>query len=120
MASQPEKADKEPIRHLYQRYHDLKKAIEAKEAAGGDGGPGDVSSVGSIASAGASVGDIVSPSTLKGLKREKRRLQVRLRDYEDKFMAEHGRKVKYHRDIAPVAAEYRRYKEIKNTLKIAR
>ena len=71
-------------------------------------------------SAASAASDFVSPTTMKGLKKEKRRLQVRLREYEDRFMEEHGRKVKYHRDIAPVAAEYRRYKEIKNTLKVVR
>ena len=74
----------------------------------------------SAASGGPAPADLASPSTLKGLRKEKRRLQIRLREYEDKFMMDNGRKVKYHRDIAPVAAEYRRYKEIKNTLKIVR
>lgn len=110
--AQPTKADKEPIRNLYQRYHDLKKAIEGWSSRSEGGGDEDPAAASMLA-------DSVSPSTLRGLKREKRRLQVRLRDYEDRFMSEHGRKVKYHRDIAPVAAEYRRYKEIKNTLKIS-
>ncbi len=128
LSVQPEKSDKEPIRHLYQRYHDLKKAIETtagQSAANTSGADSDVGSTVSAASAAShstagSAADLVSPSTLKSLRKEKRRLQIRLREYEDKFMMDNGRKVKYHRDIAPVAAEYRRYKEIKNTLKIVR
>jgi hypothetical protein len=126
LALQPEKSDKEPIRHLYQRYHDLKKAIEtmpAKPSVDSSGAESDVGSAVTSASGvsyASSAADLASPSTMKGLRKEKRRLQVRLREYEDKFMMDNGRKVKYHRDIAPVAAEYRRYKEIKNTLKIVR
>ena len=124
-SAQPEKSDKEPIRHLYQRYHDLKKAIETNAAGNTSGAESDTGSTVSAvtaasAASGGSGADLVSPSTLKGLRKEKRRLQIRLREYEDKFMMDNGRKVKYHRDIAPVAAEYRRYKEIKNTLKIVR
>lgn len=122
---QPEKSDKEPIRHLYQRYHDLKKAIETGPGANISGADSDAGSTvsavtGASHASSASAADLVSPSTMKGLRKEKRRLQIRLREYEDKFMMDNGRKVKYHRDIAPVAAEYRRYKEIKNTLKIVR
>lgn len=141
---QPEKVDKEPIRHLYQKYHDYKKAITAKQAqepgkspvarvahedknkdeksmlshnSSMEQGQTD-SSVGSVQNDRktearhdkSQMRNTPSPGTVNDLKREKRELQVKLRDYEEKFMAQHGRKVRYHRDIVPVAAEYKRYK----------
>jgi hypothetical protein len=36
--------------------------------------------------------------------------QLQLRKYEDDFQQMHGRKVKYQRDIQPVADDYQRYK----------
>ena len=143
---QPEKVDKEPIRHLYQRYHDYKKAISAKQAQEGPGkaspgrskGEKDKNQGGIQNPAESSVlsgnkenesryhtednntsesyesssttNNAASPGTINDLKKEKRELQIKLREYEDNFMAQHGRKVRYHRDIIPVAAEYKRYK----------
>ena len=150
----PDKGDKEPIRHLYQRYHEVKKCIDRGPAASSvpsssavsasasaprsgtadsgarDGAESVISAIGSVPGSPArstrsedyevARASNVSPSTIANLRREKRQLQIVLRDYEDKFLRENGRRVKYHRDIAPVANEYRRYKAIKNTLKINR
>ena len=55
-------------------------------------------------------------ASIKALQRQKRALQLQLRSYEDTFFKEHGRKVKYQRDIMPVAEDYQRYKEIKGAL----
>jgi hypothetical protein len=49
-------------------------------------------------------------ASLKALQREKRALQLQLRKYEDEFFAANGRKVKYQKDIFPVADDYQRYK----------
>ncbi len=49
-------------------------------------------------------------ASLKALQREKRTLQLQLRKYEDDFQQLHGRKVKYQKDIYPVADDYQRYK----------
>jgi hypothetical protein len=38
------------------------------------------------------------------------RSQLQLRKYEDDFQQLHGRKVKYQKDIYPVADDYQRYK----------
>lgn len=50
---------------------------------------------------------------------EKRALQLRLRAFEAKFRAEHGRAVRFHRDIAPVSEQYARYKRVKELLRAA-
>ena len=42
-----------------------------------------------------------------------------LRRFEQAFEAKHGRRVKYHKDIAPVEYEYRRYKELKSFVLLA-
>ncbi len=50
------------------------------------------------------------------LKKEKRTLQGKLQNYQQEFVARHGRKVKYRADRAPVEAEYERYKLVKQRL----
>ena len=52
-------------------------------------------------------------SAYRALRREKRMLQLKLKTYEDEFQRLTGRKVRYHKDIRPVEAEYQRYKEVK-------
>jgi hypothetical protein len=44
------------------------------------------------------------------MKREKRKLQLQLHQYQNEFVAQHGRKVQYLEDRLPVQKEYERYK----------
>lgn len=98
---------------------------EAKAAAAGDGG-GDMamgdggSAADSEASAAARAALRAQASTSSGLaelRAEKKKLQHFLRDFERGFEKREGRKVRYLKDIAPVAGEYRRYKDLKAVLK---
>ena len=50
------------------------------------------------------------------LRQEKGQLHQTLRSYERNFFQTHGRQVSSFEDIRPVAAQYRRYKEIKRTI----
>jgi hypothetical protein len=50
------------------------------------------------------------------LQEEKRQLLHTLKTYERDFVKQQGRPVTKHEDIAPVASEYKRYKEIKGIL----
>lgn len=98
----PSNEDKEPIRHLYRRYAELKDAIAELEAEA------------SLAKSGpAGGGPSPSQDAYRALRREKRMLQLKLKTYEDEFQRLTGRKVRYHKDIRPVEAEYQRYKEVK-------
>lgn len=97
--SLPTKADKEPLRPLYQQYRDLNQAIEH---------------MGSTTPSGTS--KAVVDEQQKALKKEKRQLQLFLHKYQEEFIARNGRKVQYLEDRLPVQREYDRYKELKQIL----
>uniref|UniRef100_A0A7S1C6C0 FAM13A-like domain-containing protein n=1 Tax=Bicosoecida sp. CB-2014 TaxID=1486930 RepID=A0A7S1C6C0_9STRA len=103
---QPTNEEKEPVRHLYRRYHQVKAALSEVES----------ESAWVEESAAKGVGRDESVSAYRALRREKRALQLKLKTYEDEFQRVKGRKVRYHRDIVPVEAEYQRYKEIKGRI----
>jgi hypothetical protein len=54
--------------------------------------------------------------SLTELNAERRLLHATLKQYERAFQAQHGRQVTRQEDIAPVANEYRRYKDVKALL----
>jgi len=58
-----------------------------------------------------------SSAVVRSLRAEKRRLQALLRTFEADFEAREKRRVKFVRDIAPVLAEYSRYKDVKALLR---
>lgn len=102
----PTNEEKEPVRHLYRRYHQVKSALSELES--------ESAWVEESAAKGKARDESVSE--YRALRREKRTLQLKLKTYEDEFQRVKGRKVRYHRDIVPVEAEYQRYKEIKTLL----
>ena len=92
----------EAIRPVYALYHQIKKQL------------GELSD----ANAGA---ELVSPEQIaerriQELSSEASELRARLQKYEDAFFAAKGRKMKCKKEIAPVAEEYKRFKEIKDML----
>merc|ERR1711939_741024 len=50
------------------------------------------------------------------LEAEAKDLQVKLKKYEEAFVAAHGRKMKSKAEIAPVASEYARFTKVKQML----
>jgi len=140
----PVKAEKEPIRHLYERYNALKALIGGMEQDGRrlsspttSPGPSSNSPIATHRSAVSPVGSDSDESTgrktnvsgrrnqtgsatpgqdLATLKAEKGRLHQMLRSFERDFFREHQRQVQSFADIRPVAAQYRRYKEIKRAI----
>ena len=162
----PSRSDKEVMRPLYQKYHDVKSHLDdlrAKiETSHGplpeefnEGGPGgfapipsnDRQSNSSASNSDAKFSDerdssffdrdisdsksssIIAdgstrisgigrgnPLDLESLQTEKRDLHAYLKAYERDFTRTHGRPVMRHEDIAPVNAEYDRYKELKQML----
>lgn len=139
----PVKAEKEPIRHLYEKYNALKNQITMMEQEGKgaaspkatpQGSPAmiaqrTVSPVGSDSEesgprrshprgnrAISSTTGQTTSQDLSVLKAEKGRLHQMLRSYEKDFYREHQRQVSSFADIRPVASQYRRYKEIKKAI----
>jgi len=66
--------------------------------------------------AGASDSGVDANISTAQLHEEKRALHAQLKAYEKDFQAQHNRQVTRQDDIAPVAEEYRRYKEVKQLL----
>jgi hypothetical protein len=66
--------------------------------------------------AGAGAGAVSASSAAVRLRAEKKRLQTQLRAFEAAFEAREKRRVKFVKDIAPVLADYTRYKEVKSAL----
>ena len=142
----PKKVEKEPIRHLYEKYNILKTRItslerEAKNSAAQKKVPsqrrfGYMENSGSSddspsnppprnASRSKSGGRSTTPTgtppgtptqDLASLKTEKQVLHQMLRSYEKEFFKLQQRQVSSYADIRPVASQYRRYKEIKKSI----
>ena len=140
----PKKVEKEPIRHLYEKYNTLKTRItslerDAKNAAAQNAaappqrrsgymvdstGSGDDSPSNQPprkASRSSSGGRNITPTgtppqDLASLKTEKQVLHQMLRSYEKEFFRLQKRQVSSYADIRPVASQYRRYKEIKKSI----
>ena len=122
----PVKAEKEPIRHLYEEYNRVKDLIvkgkEGREqfpetTTNEDGAAeGDATGPSSSSSSRKQLGS----STVHSLRVEKATLHQKLRSYEKEFVKREGRQVSSFGDIKPVAALYRRYKEIKKIIAITK
>jgi hypothetical protein len=133
------KADKEPMRPLYSRYHELKKAIAEHQAQGDTATweprvlqdhsnsaadnvaiskemyskPAVQEPVVSAGAAGVVDDRLMMAEKYNQIKAQKRALQQKLHQYESEFYKKHGRKMKHHEDIAPVQQEYTEYKRLK-------
>ena len=93
----PSRNHKEPLRPLYSFYRRLRTELHGK--------------------------DIVAEShsssqkeRLEALHAEKAALRARLAEFQEKFLRDRGRKIQYHKDIASVAGEYRRYRNLKEEI----
>ena len=53
---------------------------------------------------------------LEELKKSKNDLRNKLHNYQQSFTKDNNRKIKYHKDIAPVEEDYKRYKELKSEI----
>ncbi|TPX44352.1 hypothetical protein SeMB42_g04362 [Synchytrium endobioticum] len=97
----PTKEDRQMMRDLYQRYCEVKDRL-------------------------ASVDPLACPNEgeetedqkmYKQLRADKRQLQIMLHNFQEQFKKENGRNIQTSVDREPVAAEYKRYKEIKEHIK---
>ena len=109
----PVKAEKEPIRHLYEEYNRVKDMLVSSSASSGGGEVPETSRQGHGGEEGNERTSLGSGNHLHKLKVEKASLHQKLRAYEKEFVRNEGRQVSSFQDIKPVAGLYRRYKEIK-------
>ena len=93
----PSRNHKEPLRPLYSFYRRLRTELNGK------GITQEVQNTG-------------QKERLEALHAEKASLRVRLADFQEKFLRDRGRKIQYHKDIASVAGEYRRYRNLKEEI----
>jgi predicted nucleic acid-binding Zn-ribbon protein len=117
----PARSDKEHLRPQYERYRSLKREIDkmeaslARDARSGEGGLSSEPAPPRV-----EVSEVTSEEErakeLADLRGEKRQLQMHLRKYEEDFRKANGRAVQFHRDIRPVEADYRRYKDLKRRI----
>ena len=135
----PKKSDKEVMRPMYQRYHEVKKSLDdmkvTVEAAYGplpaelldEGGSKQLTlgsskdiSFNAVLAKSADDSDMMRTEgvsqSLSTLQEEKRQLHLNLKSYEKDFVSRNGRPVTRTEDIAPVAQEYQRYKDLKSII----
>eukprot|EP00914_Ancora_sagittata_P011859 GHVO01022973.1.p1 GENE.GHVO01022973.1~~GHVO01022973.1.p1 ORF type:complete len:179 (-),score=19.58 GHVO01022973.1:202-738(-) len=102
----PSKAEKEPMRPMYQYYEELKRLLIGKNI-----------EVGRRGSNASSVSDGEAEDRRRmTLKRRFHEIRTELVKYQGDFFRRHGRRVMYHADIAPVHKQYKEYKEIKTRI----
>jgi len=134
----PAHAEKEPMRPLYVYYRRLKTLISHSESgarAGRRGSddegtpsqPGPRESLASLRGGRRSSGDPgragnledeigVLEDRIDSLQSEKSTVRAKLQAFQQKFVDENHRAIKYHKDILPIEREYRLYKNLKEEI----
>mmetsp|Transcript_23817 Transcript_23817/g.64235 ORF Transcript_23817/g.64235 Transcript_23817/m.64235 type:complete len:347 (+) Transcript_23817:835-1875(+) len=104
----PTKSEKEPIRDLYELYHEIKLRIKAAEELRRS------ARVSTTEETGVGGGDVSGKNpSARQLELERLRLHDKLKLYEKQFQRNFGRPVTSVEDIAAVASDYSRYRELK-------
>ncbi|CAK63134.1 unnamed protein product (macronuclear) [Paramecium tetraurelia] len=91
----PLRNEKEPMRPLYIYYKKLKQQIDKQ-------------------STNNTQGEI--QKRIEDLKKTRAELREKLNNFQNEFTTTHNRRIRFHKDIAPVEKEYKLYKEIKNEI----
>jgi hypothetical protein len=111
MGHEPSRADKEPMRQLYTLYRKIREMIVHLEALTSVPAPSPQAVMPRVDRERTSMED-----RLEALYAEKQQLRTVLNDFQNKFMQEQGRRIKYHRDIVSIDREYRQYKQVKEEI----
>lgn len=123
----PNHAQKEIMRPLYVYYRRLKHYMMQAEDPKGSAGlpnapdsddenqPG-MSPRGKLASNDVEARVQALEGRIASLQQDKGAVRARLREYQERFVVEHMRKIRFHRDILPIEREYRMYKTIKDDI----
>lgn len=129
----PSHAEKEPMRPLYVYYRRLKLMIAKQDRAGGgsagqsdddmpsdkgkrshDGEMGPRSPTQRITTTEDQIN--VLEARVETLQTEMDTVRTKLRLFQERFVQENSRKIKWHKDILPIEREYRMYKSFKDEL----
>jgi len=134
----PTHTEKEPMRPLYVYYRRLKSMITQAEqnkrrssqsddeASGQIGGPRrdslatipDIDETPRNGRSGNNVEDQreALEARIEGLQAEKSVVRTKLQAFQEKFVCENNRKIRFHKDILPIEKEYRMYKNLKEEI----
>lgn len=127
----PTHTEKEPMRPLYIYYRRLKGMIAQAEQnnktgrrSGGigsdDEGPilGRLDDIGSRRTGQPNIEDQVAAleARIDSLQGEKSSVRAKLQAFQEKFVNENNRKIRFHKDILPIEREYRMYKNLKDDI----
>lgn len=111
MGHEPSRGDKEPMRQLYTLYRKIREMIVRMEASSSVPAPSPQAVIPRVDRERTAMED-----RLEALYAEKQQLRTVLNDFQNKFMQEQGRRIKYHRDIVTIDREYRQYKQVKEEI----
>lgn len=137
----PTHTEKEPMRPLYVYYRRLKSMIAQVEqnkrrnsasdddATGQIGGPPrdslatipDTDETPRNGRSASNLEDQISAleARIEGLQSEKSVVRTKLQSFQEKFVNENNRKIRFHKDILPIEKEYRMYKNLKEEIQKA-
>jgi len=115
----PTHSEKEPMRPLYVYYRRLKTVIEPR------GGDREVlANIPDTDETPQAIGKKVGVESqisalevrIENLQSEKAGVRVKLQQFQEKFVTENNRKIRFHKDILPIEREYRMYKNLKEDI----
>jgi len=131
----PTHTEKEPMRPLYVYYRKLKAMITQAESSkqgrrhGDEGGHRFGPSLATIpdleetpqarmSSQTNNVEDQITAleARIESLQSEKSQVRIKLQAFQEKFVSENSRKIRFHKDILPIEREYRLYKNLKEDI----
>ena len=111
---EPSRSEKEPMRLLYTLYRKIRDVIVRLESNPSCSAAPIPSP--KVAQSRVNQERMALEERLDALYREKQELRTVLHEYQNKFMQEQGRRIKYHRDIVAIDREYRQYKQVKEEI----
>jgi hypothetical protein len=115
----PTRAEKEPLRPLYMYYRKLKQSLEKEHGTGAQKGASDDEedqAVGDEGTANAESAQLLLEQRMRALQEEKNSVRSKLQKFQERFVAENHRKIRYHKDIVPIERDYRMYKQVKDDI----
>jgi hypothetical protein len=115
----PTRAEKEPLRPLYMYYRKLKQSLEKEHGTGAQekGASDDEDQAGGDEPAtDAQSAQLLLEQRMRALQEEKNSVRSKLQKFQERFVAENHRKIRYHKDIVPIERDYRMYKQVKDDI----
>mmetsp|Transcript_129754 Transcript_129754/g.307845 ORF Transcript_129754/g.307845 Transcript_129754/m.307845 type:complete len:244 (+) Transcript_129754:1-732(+) len=122
----PNHSQKEVMRPLYLYYRKLKNQLASADSGGRDqesdddmmsrGGPDSARSTKKSSREKAEQQIAQLEARANTLQQEKGAIRTKLKEFQENFVLQHHRKIRFHKDILPIEKEYRMYKTIKEDL----